>query len=281
MVKNGLKMRAQIVRGHAGPVVGDLDADAAVVTRLDAHGRGCRRRGRSSSPAPRSAPGAGRPPGAGSRRPRCPAPSSNSVRTSTCWASRRPRCSVRTCRSSSATWQRDGCRGKCSANSTRSRTMLAARFVAPSMTLRPFRTSSLSRLWSRRCTWPRMIMSGLLISWATPPASSPTAASRSARTTSVCDRRRSSSCTARLRVQARIVEREPDLVGARTRAARPPRRENGRRSWRPSESVPRMRWRARIGTQTKPGCRRRSPRRARCEEVVRARRPRPALAPGR
>src|SRR5262245_50560110 len=90
--------------------------------------------------------------------------------------------------------------------------IFAARLVAPSMTRRPFRISSPFWLWSRRCTWPRMIIRGLLISCATPPASSPTAASRSALTTSVCAWRRSSSCC-RVAIAARVVERQPDLVG--------------------------------------------------------------------
>ena len=57
-----------------------------------------------------------------------------------------------------------------------------------------------------------MVVSGLLISWATPEASSPTAESFSAWTSWACVRLSSSSWRMRLRVEPRVVERDADLV---------------------------------------------------------------------
>ena len=60
--------------------------------------------------------------------------------------------------------------------------MRAAREVSSAMMLSRSRAPSLmSPLASNRCDWPRIVVSGLLISWATPEASSPTAESFSAR----------------------------------------------------------------------------------------------------
>ena len=129
--------------------------------------------------------------------------------------------------------------------------MLAARLVAPSMTLSPVRTASWSWDCSSRCTWPRMIMSGLLISCATPPASSPTAASRSARTTSVWERRSSSSCR-RVSVYRRALSSARPIWSALDSSSATSSLVKRSSVCRPSESVPRMRWRARIGTHRKP-----------------------------
>ncbi len=60
-----------------------------------------------------------------------------------------------------------------------------------------------------------MVVSGLLISWATPEASSPTAESFSAWTSWACVRLQLLELAQRLRVEPRVVERDADLVGGR------------------------------------------------------------------
>ena len=93
--------------------------------------------------------------------------------------------------------------------------MRAAREASSAMIFSPIPHVRASRReWSSsRCAWPRIVVSGLLISWATPEASSPTAISFSAWTSWAVRALELLELAQRLGVKPRVVERDADLVG--------------------------------------------------------------------